>query len=287
MLKNQGLLIFIRKENNMAKKIVKLNESQLMTLVKEAVKRVIKESREDVCNKLIALQSRFGDIQQINLPDGVDIRNIGNEDIKKVTSNPSPETGKYSVKLSSGMYVIISPDAPAILRAEQNRKERDILRQKHMDKIDTDTTAGNVTRVAELSPEEHREAQKLLRQRDRIERGDPTAFKSMKQVQDYIEQKYGEHLEFFSKRTRRGREWVYEARITYVASSYADGPMPASEECVNAVTNFLRPFGFHYAGCRENHDERQWSNNGWHMWYRDGYDPDAYLRRSMYDDFPE
>ena len=270
----------------MAKKIIRLDESRLKAIIMESVKRVLRETREDVCNKLIALQNRFGDIQQINLPDGVNLSSIESEDIKKVTSNPSPDA-KYSVKLSSGMYVIINPEAPAIVRALQNQQERDILKQKHMDRLDAEMAAGNVTRVGELSPEEHREAQKLLRQRDRIERGDPRAFKSMKQVQDYIMQKYDQDLEFYSKRTRRGREWVYEARITYVSSSYADGPSYVPEKCVEDVTRFLAPFGFHYAGSRQGHDERQWSTNGWYSWYRDGYDPDRALRRSMYDDFPE
>lgn len=257
----------------MAKKIIRLDEGRLRAIIMESVKRVLRETREDVCNKLIALQNRFGDIQQINLPDGVNIRSIESEDIKKVTSNPSPDA-KYSVKLSSGMYVIINPEAPAIVRALQNRQERDILKQKHMDKIDADMAAGNITRAPELSPEEHREAQKLLRQRDRIEKGDPRAFKSMKQVQDYIMQKYDQNLEFYTKRTRRGREWVYEARITYISASYADGPSYVPEKCVEDVTKFLAPFGFHYAGNWENNDERQWTSHGWHTWHRDGYNPD-------------
>jgi hypothetical protein len=270
----------------MAKKIIRLDESKLKAIIMESVKRVLRETREDVCNKLIALQNRFGDIQQINLPDGVNLSSIESEDIKKVTSNPSPDA-KYSVKLSSGMYVIINPEAPAIVRALQNQQERDILKQKHMDRLDAEMAAGNVRRVAELSPEEHKEAQKLLRQRDRIERGDPRAFKSMKQVQDYIMQKYDQDLEFYSKRTRRGREWVYEARITYVSASYADGPSYVPQKCVEDVTRFLEPFGFYYAGNREDNDERQWTSHGWHSWYRQGYDPDRALRRSMYDDFPE
>ena len=257
----------------MAKKIIRLNEMNLRDIIMESVKRVLRESRQDVCNKLIALQNRFGDIQQINLPDNVDIRNIESEDIKKVTSNPGPDA-KYSVKLSNGMYVIINPEAPAIVRALQNQQERDILKQKHMDRIDADMAAGNVTRVAELSPEEHKEAQKLLRQRDRIERGDPRAFKSMKQVQDYIMQKYDQNLKFYTRRTRRGREWVYEARITYISASYADGPSYVPEKCVEDVTKFLAPFGFHYAGNWENNDERQRSSHGWHSWHRDGYNPD-------------
>ena len=270
----------------MAKKIIRLDENRLKAIIMESVKRVLRETREDVCNKLIALQNRFGDIQQINLPDGVNLSSIESGDIKKVTSNPSPDA-KYSVKLSSGMYVIINPEAPAIVRALQNQQERDILKQKHMDRLDAEMAAGNVRRVAELSPEEHKEAQKLLRQRDRIERGDPRAFKSMKQVQDYIMQKYDQDLEFYSKRTRRGREWVYEARITYVSASYADGPSYVPQKCVEDVTRFLEPFGFYYAGNREDNDERQWTSHGWHSWYRQGYDPDRALRRSMYDDFPE
>ena len=270
----------------MANKTIRLDENRLKAIIMESVNRVLRETREDVCNKLIALQNRFGDIRQINLPDGVNISSIESEDIKKVTSNPGPDA-KYSVKLSSGTYVIINPEAPAIVMALQNQQERDILKQRHMDKIDADMAAGNVTRVAELSPEEHREAQRLLRQRDRIESGDPRAFKSMKQVQDYLRQKYGEYLELLSRKTRRGREWVYEARITYVSSSYADGPSYVPEKCVEDVTRFLAPFGFYYAGNREDNDERQWTSHGWHSWYREGYDSDRALRRSMYNDFPE
>ena len=265
-------------------KVIRLNEQALYKMIKESVMRVLNEGY-DVCNKLAALQSRFGDISQTNLPQGVSISEISNEDIKKVTSNPGDNP--YSVKLGGNYYVIISPEAPAITAALQKEKEWNILKQNRRNDIEADSKAGNFQRIGELSPEEHKEAQKMLKQRDKIERGDPTAFRSMRQVQDYIEQKYGERLEFFSKRTRRGREWVYEARITYVASSYADGPSFVSDECVKAVTNFLRPFGFYYAGNKEDHDERKWSTNGWHTWYREGYNPDAYLRRSMYDDFPE
>ena len=265
-------------------KVVKLNNQMLGRLIRECVSRVLNEAHEDVCTKLQALQGRFGDIKQINLPDSVALRDIQNDDIKKVTSNPN---GEYSVKFSGGMYAMISPEAPAIMKALKDQEEREILRQKRGKENDDDVKAGKFQRVGELSPEEHKEAQKALRQRDKIERGDPTAFKSMRQVQDYIEKKYGEYLEFFTKRTRRGREWVYEARITYVASSYADGPSYVSDECVKKVTEFLRPFGFYYAGCKEDHDERKWSTNGWHTWYREGYNPDSYLRRSMYDDYPE
>lgn len=264
----------------MAKKIVRLDENKVISIIKETVKRILNERYEDVCGKLMAFQNRFGDIQQINLPDGVKLSDLENEDIKKATMSPKPDD-KYNLKLAGGYYVIISPEAPAIVKALQGQKERDILRQRRAEKLDADNKAGNFKRVAELSPEEHKEAQRLLRQRDKIERGDPTAFKSMRQVQDYIEQKYGEQLEFFTKRTRRGREWVYEARITYIASSYADGPSYVSRECVNDVTRFLAPFGFRYGGNREDHDERQWSTNGWHSWYREGYDPDREMMRAM------
>lgn len=272
----------------MSKQIIKLDESKLISLIKETVKRVLKEGREDVCNKLIALQNRFGDIQQINLPDGVKLSDIASEDVKKVTTNPGPDA-KYNVKLAGGYFAIISPDAPAIVNALQAQKERDILMQKHAAKLDADNKAGNFRRLDALSPEEHKEAQKLLRQKDKIERGDPTAFKSMSQVQRYIEEKYGEHLELLTTRTRRGRDFVYQARITYVASSYADGPSYVPQKCVEDVTRFLEPFGFYYAGNKEDHDERQWSTNGWHIWKRQGaVDPyERYLRRSMYNDFPE
>ena len=66
----------------MTKKIIRLDESKLKAIIMESVKRVLRETREDVCNKLIALQNRFGDIQQINLPDGVNLSSIESEDIK-------------------------------------------------------------------------------------------------------------------------------------------------------------------------------------------------------------
>jgi hypothetical protein len=246
------------------------------------------EGREDVCNKLIALQNRFGDIHQVNLPDGVNISDIASEDIKKVTANPGPDA-KYNVKLANGYYAVISPDAPAIVKGLELQREREILAQKHAKEFDDDMKAGKFRKIDTLSPEEHKEAQKLLRQRDKIERGDPTAFKSMSQVQRYIEEKYGEHLELLTTRTRRGRDFVYQARITFVASSYADGPSYVPEACVEDVTRFLEPFGFYYAGCREDHDERQWSTNGWHVWKRQGaVDPyERYLMRSMSDDYPD
>lgn len=269
----------------MNKKILKLNESNLVAIIKEAVKRVLNEGREDVCNKLIALQNRFGNIQQINLPDGVKLSDITNEDVRKVTTNPGPDA-KYNVKLAGGYFAIISPDAPAIVNALQAQKERDILMQKHAAKLDADNKAGNFRRLGTLSPEEHKEAQKLIKQKEKIERGDPTAFKSMAQVKRYIEEKYGEELEFLTTRTRRGRDFVYQARITYVASSYADGPSYVSRKCVEDVTRFLEPFGFYYAGNKEDHDERQWSTNGWHVWKRQGaVDPyERYLMRNMYND---
>ena len=108
----------------------------------------------------------------------------------------------------------------------------------------------------------------------------------MKAVQELIEKKYGEYLEYLSTRTRRGRDYVYQARITYTASSYADGPSYVDDEVIEAVSRYLEPFGFYYAGNREDHDERQWSTNGWHVWKRYGArDPyEAYLMRHGDDD---
>ena len=272
----------------MSKKIIKLNESELKSIIMESVKKVLMEAREDVCGKLIALQKRFGDIRQINLPDNVLLSSIESDDVKRVTSNPGPDD-KYNVKLSSGMYAIISPESPAIVDALQRQKEADILRWKNKEKIDSDMASGRFSKIPELSPEEHKEAQKLLRQRDRIERGDANVFRSMAQVQRYIEEKYGQYLEFLTTRTRRGRDFVYQARITYVASSYADGPSYVPQKCIEDVTRFLEPFDFYYAGNSEEHDERQYSSNGWHVWKRRGAtDPyERYLMRSIYDEYYE
>ena len=105
-------------------------------------------------------------------------------------------------------------------------------------------------------------------------------------ISKYIEDKYGEHLEFLTTRTRRGREFVYQARMYYTAASYADGPIYADEKAVDDVTKYLEPFGFYYAGNREEHDERQYSSPGWHVWKRQGaVDPyERYLMRQARDE---
>jgi hypothetical protein len=245
------------------------------------------EGREDVCNKLIALQNRFGDIWQVNLPDEVNISDIASEDIKKVTANPSP--GDYTIKFSKGYYAVVSPDAPAIVKGLETKKIKELLAQKHAAKLDADNKAGNFRRLDTPSPEEYKEAQKILRQREKIERGDPTAFKSMRAVKEHIEEMYGQNLHLCTTKTSRGYDFVFEAEITFTASSYADGPDDVPKECVDEVTRLLEQFGFYYAGCYEDHDERKSSTIGRYVWKRQGArDPyERRLRRSMYNDFPE
>ena len=209
-----------------------------------------------------------------SMGDGVRPGDIADEDIQKITTNPSRDD-KYNIKLSSGYYVVISPEADCIKRANDNAARKEELRNQRQAEIDT-TPISKTKEIPFQTPEEHREQEKMKRA---AERG--PVFRSMKQVQEYIEDKYDEHLEFLTTRTRRGRDYVYQARITYIASSYADGPSHVDDEVVEAVTKYLEPFGFYYAGNREDHDERQWSTNGWHVWKRQGAsDPyERYLMR--------
>ena len=257
---------------------VRLNFNDIRHMINEAVRRVLKEGREDVCNKLKALENRFGDIKQINLPDGVNLSDIQSEDIKRVTSNPGPDN-KYSVMLGNGMYAIISPEAPAIVKGLKNQEIINFRRKEQKDKIDADQKAGKLTSVPEISPEEYKENERMIRAAEK-------GFKSMKQVQDYIEKKYGEHLEFLTTRTRRGHDFVYQARMYYIAASYADGPVHADEKAVEDVTKYLEPFGFYYAGSNEEHDERQYSSPGWHVWKRQGArEPyESYMMRQAQDE---
>ena len=253
--------------------IVKLNSSDLNNLIRECVERVLNEGYNGLCSKLTAIQNKLGDIAQINLPERASIKDIKNEDIVRITKNPNPDE-KYTIKLSNGYYVIVSPESEAIVNANKEENEWAELKRQREAEIDAEPVS-QAKQIPYQTPEEHKEE---LRAKREAERG--PVFRSMKQVQDYIEEKYGEHLEFLTTRTRRGRDYVYQARITYLASSYADGPSHVDDEVVKDVTKYLEPFGFYYAGNREDHDERQWSTNGWHVWKRHGAS-DPYERHMM------
>jgi hypothetical protein len=258
--------------------VVKLNSNDLGNIIRECVERVLNESLVDaVCPKLATRIKKFGDVKQINLPDGINITLLKDEDIdSKLTKSPSTE---FSIKLASGYYVGIVPTSESLLNALDSRKKDAEARERRRAEIEAEPIS-QAKEIPFQTPEEHKEQEKMRRA---AERG--PVFKSMKQVQDYIEEKYGEHLEFLTTRTRRGRDFVYQARITYIASSYADGPSHVDDEVVEAVTKYLEPFGFYYAGNREDHDERQWSTNGWHVWKREGAsDPyERYLMRHADD----
>ena len=259
--------------------VIKLNNQDLNRLIRECVERVLNEGYEGLCSKLTAIQKKLGDINQINLPAKASLRDIKNEDIIKITKAPAPED-KYTIRLSNGFYVVISPEAESIVKANRANDEFAAAKEKRKAEVD----AMPIT-PEKIVPMEDPEVTKEKRKKERdAERG----FRSMRQVQDYIEEKYGEHLELLTTRTRRGREFVYQARLTYIASSYADGPSHVPEEVIEKVTELLRPFGFYYAGNREEHDERQWSTNGWHVWKREGA-TDPYerwlMRQAMEEDW--
>ena len=259
--------------------IVKLDNRDLTNLIRECVERVLNESLVDaVCPRLASRIKKFGDVKQVNLPDGINITTLKDEDIdSKLTKTPTTE---FSIKLASGYYVGIVPSSEGLLNALDSISKRADAIEKRKAEIEAEPIS-QAKQVPFQTPEEHKEQEKANRA---AERG--PVFKSMKQVQNYIEEKYGEYLELLTTRTRRGREYVYQARITYVASSYADGPSYVDDEVVEAVTKYLEPFGFYYAGNREDHDERQYSTNGWHVWKRHGAsDPyERYLMRHADDE---
>ena len=257
--------------------VIKLNNRDLGRLIKECVARVLNEGYEGLCSKLTAYQKKFGDIRQRNLPDGVAVTDISNEDIVRLTTDPKRED-KYTIKFANGYYAVISPDSETIVNAEKRKADFEDMKARR----EAEIAAMPVSQLKQIpyeTPEETKEKRKKERERER-------GFSSMKKVQEYIEEKYGEHLELLTVRTRRGREFVYQARITFVASSYADGPSYVEDECIEDVTKYLEPFGFYYAGSREDHDERQWSTNGWHVWKRRGaIDPyERYLMRQDDED---
>ena len=93
--------------------VVKLNSQDLGKLIRECVERVLNEGFDGLCSKLTAIEKKLGDIRQVNLPNQVSIKDIKNEDIVRITKNPN-HNEKYSVKLSTGYYVIISPDGESL-----------------------------------------------------------------------------------------------------------------------------------------------------------------------------
>lgn len=265
----------------MGKNIIRLNESQLRNLIKEAVVRVLNEGYDNICSMLMAIQNRFGEISQVNLPEGCKLSDIDSADVKKVTPNPKPED-KYTVRLQNGYYAIISPDSPAIIKAEKAIADRDAMRAKIAAKRAGETPK----QVPFESPEDHKVRAKAERE-DR-NRKDMVP-KSLSQAREWVEKEFGRYLEFDTKRTRRGRDWAYAAHITFVSASYADGPDELSKDCIQTISKWLAPFDFFYEGCVADHDERQWTNYGTHTWRRQGrfgtYDPTRRYMRSMYDDY--
>ena len=267
----------------MGKNIIRLNESQLRNLIKEAVVRVLNEGYDNICSKLMAIQNRYGDFSQVNIPEGCKLSDIENDDVIKIT--PNPKDNKYTIRLSNGNYVVLSPNSPAIVKAEKAIAERDAMRAKIAAK-----RAGETPKVLPYeSPEDHKVRVKA--EREDANRKNMTP-KSLSQARDWVEKEFGRHLEFETKRTRRGRDWAYAAHITFVSASYADGPDELSRDTIQTITRWLEPLGFYYEGCVADHDERQWTSYGTHTWRRQGrygtYNPaERAMMRSMYDDFPE
>ena len=265
----------------MAKKIIRLNESNLIALIKESVRRVLNEGYDNLCPKLAAVQGRFGGFKQINLPDGVKLSDIENEDVKKITKNPKPED-KYKILLGSGDYAIISPNSQAIIKAEKEISDREALRAKIAAKKAGETPVN----VPFESPQGHKERVKA--EREVADRKNRTP-KSLAQAREWVEKEFGRQLEFDTKRTRRGRDWAYAAHITFVAASYADGPDELSREEIQTISKWLAPLGFFYEGCVADHDERQWTSYGSHTWRRQGqfgtYDPTRPRFRNWEDEY--
>jgi hypothetical protein len=259
--------------------VVKLNSRDLGKLIRECVERVLNEGFEnDVCPKLAARIKRFGDIRQINLPDRLNVRDLEDEDIdNRLSKEPKTE---YSIKLASGYYVGVVPTSEKAKNKLGLIKQDAAARERRKAEVDAEPLS-QAKRIPFQTPEEHAEEVKANGSPEK-----PLRFRSMKQVQNYIQEKYGQYLEFLTTRTRSGRDFVYQARITYIASSYADGPSYVGDDVVEKVTELLKPFGFYYAGNKEDHDERQWSTNGWHVWKREGaVDPyERWLMRQAYDE---
>ena len=255
---------------------MKITESQLKQIIMEAAKKSLQEMRSGLCSKLMAIQSKFGDISQINLPEGAKIEDVKNEDIIKITKNPSPEEN-YNVKLSSGYYLIISPESETVKNGLAMSQQRNDLIAKRKELASKPVTRDEV--IPTEDPE-------VARERKRREREIEKGFGSMKKVQDYIEEKYGQYLEFLTTRTRSGHDFVYQARISFISASYADGPSDVPQEVIDAVTKYLEPFGFYYAGVHGSSDEREFTSTGWYAWKRSGaVDPyERYMMRQAYSD---
>lgn len=246
----------------MKKNIIKLDESRIKNIIKMSLMEMLGEKKapeKHLCGYLQMAQQRYGEFSDINLPEGVTPEDLENSDIKKMSNSLKP-VDKWYIKAGPA-YVIIRPDSKVILNAV-------IAAQK----------ANPEKKVKVLGD---KDSEKTM--------AEPEVFKSMRQVQDYVEKKYHRDLEFLTKTTKRGREWAYEARMTFVSASYADGPDEVPRELIDKISKWLAPFGFYYEGCKADHDERQWTNYGWHTWRRQGkygtYDPyQKYLARHMYDD---
>lgn len=246
--------------NNMKENIIKLNEDQLCGLIKESVRRMmLKEGREGLCSKLTAIENKLGEISTVTLP--VDLRDIKNEDIVKITKTPDASEAKYSVKLKTGYYVIISPEAGAIKHAEDMAAADAERRKQRADDIANGRV--NVEFLKEPTPEEIAKKKEERRLKE-------VGPKSVAQVQKYIEEKYGQDLEILTSKTRRGWDFIYQVRLTFIAASYAEGPSEVPEGVVEEVTRLLEPLGFHYAGVHGSTDEREWTSLGWYRWDRDG-----------------
>ena len=176
-------------------KMIRLESADLKKIISEAVIRILKEGITDTLQprlqKIVKSSKIGGDIRQINLPNNVQLSSIADGDIERITTNPSKED-KYYIKLSSGYYVVISPDAECIRRANDSAAKWEKLKKEREAEIDA-TPISQVKEVPFQTPEEHKEQEKMKRA---AERG--PVFKSMKQVQEYIEDKYGEHLELLS-----------------------------------------------------------------------------------------
>lgn len=232
----------------MGKKVIKLNESQLQQLIIESVKKVLNEEKYD--KRGFGVESgRHRDTGKKRDPEGYDRLGFDREGYDREGFN---QAGYNREGFNKKGF-----DKEGFNKEGFNNKgiNRDGL---SMEDMGTEKPKKPVKVPTVLQPSRQN---------------------SMVSIQRYIEQKYGEHLQFHSKRTRRGREWVYEAQLTYISASYADGPQHVSKDAIEEITNLLYPLGFYYAGATEDNDERQWTNYGRHKWYREGYNP----YRSSYD----
>ena len=159
--------------------VVKLNSNDLGNIIRECVERVLNESLVDaVCPKLATRIKKFGDVKQVNLPDGINITLLKDEDIdSKLTKSPSTE---FSIKLASGYYVGVVPTSEGLLNALDSRKKDAEARERRRAEIEAEPIS-QAKEIPFQTPEEHKEQEKMRRA---AERG--PVFKSMKQVQDTV-----------------------------------------------------------------------------------------------------